>query len=585
MLNKSNLLVFITLTFSSLFAQNNSNLLRQIDFDNNKKIEKMDIPGEVYKITDKRTGKSYYKNLGNYIPKSKLQKTNNTIDTTIIYPDFVDTTQFNNMYEYYATVPVGTTAPIPIIAGDINKNGRAELYGERYNSYQKINERGIYEYNPNLELFEHKADLPWDSISSYVDFTQIYDINEDGSEDIFITGSLQVYDSIPPINVARTFKLDDKTNLPTKIDFDYKQCNQMNDPLWGEYDKREGTDLFYCGESCDLRVAAARYNKSTNSAETVFVYLVPEDIFYLAGTSNGDIDNDGFADLVTGGFRGDVVVFEYQEDIQNYKDVWYGDGGTFNVYIHFNSNDINRNGKKELWVGGDATYDGVTKTRLTCFEATGNNQYEAVHVIDIVGRMSFDAYNGFTVDINKDETEEIGLCLDQTFMIFKFNGNIEKWGFDLFYLKLNNFEVTQGRYFGAMMYDITNDGYEEILIMTDELFNNYKDKHIFTHIYMPTDLVSVKNVKFETNYYKLAQNYPNPFNPETIINYELGVSEFVTIKIYNVLGQEVAELVKKEQKAGNYSLIFNGADLPSGVYLVHMRAGEYSKTIKAVLNK
>ena len=135
------------------------------------------------------------------------------------------------------------------------------------------------------------------------------------------------------------------------------------------------------------------------------------------------------------------------------------------------------------------------------------------------------------------------------------------------------------------MYDITNDGYEEILIMTDELFNNYKDKHIFTHIYMPTDLVSVKNVKFETNYYKLAQNYPNPFNPETIINYELGVSEFVTIKIYNVLGQEVAELVKKEQKAGNYSLIFNGADLPSGVYLVHMRAGNYTNTIKAVLNK
>jgi len=144
---------------------------------------------------------------------------------------------------------------------------------------------------------------------------------------------------------------------------------------------------------------------------------------------------------------------------------------------------------------------------------------------------------------------------------------------------ISKIEKITGKSF--IFYKVDIRDYEKL----EELFNNYKDKHIFTHIYMPTDLVSVKNVKFETNYYKLAQNYPNPFNPETIINYELGVSEFVTIKIYNVLGQEVAELVKKEQKAGNYSLIFNGADLPSGVYLVHMRAGNYTNTIKAVLNK
>lgn len=113
MLNKSNLIVFITLIFSTLFAQNNSNLLRQIDFDNNKKIEKMDIPGEVYKITDKRTGRSYFKNLGEYIPKNNIKKTNSNIDTTIIYPDLVDTTQFDNMYKYFTTVPVGTSAPMP----------------------------------------------------------------------------------------------------------------------------------------------------------------------------------------------------------------------------------------------------------------------------------------------------------------------------------------------------------------------------------------------------------------------------------------------------------------------------------------
>ncbi len=585
MLNKSNLIVFITLTFSSLFAQNNSNLLRQIDFDNNKKIEKMDIPGEVYKITDKRTGRSYFKNLGEYIPKNNIKKTNSNIDTTIIYPDLVDTTQFDNMYKYFTTVPVGTSAPIPIIAGDINKNGRAELYGERYNSYQKINERGIYEYNPNLELFEHKADLPWDSISTYRDFTQIYDINMDGIEEVFIAGGWQTIDSIPAISVARTFKLSDSTNLPTEIDFDYKQCNQMNDPLWGEYDKREGTDLFYCGESCDLRVAAARYNKSKNSAETVFVYHVPDDIFYLAGTSNGDIDDDGFADLGTGGLRGDIVVFEYQEDIENYKDVWHGDGGTFNVYIHFYTNDINKNGKKELWVGGAAFYDGIPKTRLTCLEATGNNQYEAVHVIDVVGRFGFDAYNGFTVDINKDGVEEIGLCLDQTFMIFKFIGDNDKWEFDLFYMKLNNYEQTQGIYFGATMYDITNDGYEELLIMNGYLFNNGKDLTVNSLIYEPTDLVNIKEPNFDNKSYSLHQNYPNPFNPTTQISYQLPENSFVNLVVYNILGQVVAELVNQEQASGKYTVKFDASNLPSGVYIYKLQAGEFSDVKKMLLTK
>ena len=341
------------------------------------------------------------------------------------------------------------------------------------------------------------------------------------------------------------------------------------------------------GESCDLRVAAARYNKSKNRAETVFVYHVPEDIFYLAGTSNGDIDDDGFADLGTGGLRGDIVVFEYQEDIENYKDVWHGDGGTFNVYIHFFTNDINKNGKKELWVGGAAFYDGIPKTRLTCLEATGNNQYEAVHVIDVVGRFGFDAYNGFTVDINKDGVEEIGLCLDQTFIIFKFNGDKDKWEFDLFYLKDNSpyYDSNYTRYHGAMMYDINSDGYEEILIQMSKDPLGPSNMFIYTQIFKPTELVDIEKDEAPTKNYKIYQNYPNPFNPNTEIKYEIGDTRFVSVKVYNILGQEVVTLMNKEQKAGSYNVFFSGENLPSGMYLVHMKAGNYSNTIKAILIK
>jgi len=244
------IVIFVALGVIS--AQKNDKIIEKIKADKWKTIEKVNMPGEVYKITDKISGRSYYKNLGEYKPNHKLKKSIAVVDTTVIYPDIVDTTQFEGMYEYWTKVDIGTTGPIPIVAGDVNHNGRAELYGERYNSYQHINERSIYEYNPAIDAFEYKADLPWDSISYYVDFTQIYDINMDGKDEIFITGSEQIVDSIQPINVARTFKLDDSTNLPTKPDFDYRQCNQMDDPLWGEYDKREGTDLLFASSSSTL---------------------------------------------------------------------------------------------------------------------------------------------------------------------------------------------------------------------------------------------------------------------------------------------------------------------------------------------
>ncbi|MEO7356985.1 MAG: YCF48-related protein [Ignavibacteria bacterium] len=64
----------------------------------------------------------------------------------------------------------------------------------------------------------------------------------------------------------------------------------------------------------------------------------------------------------------------------------------------------------------------------------------------------------------------------------------------------------------------------------------------------------------------LYQNYPNPFNPKTIINYELPITNFVSIKVYNNLGKEVALLVNQKQNSGSHKIEFDGSDLPSGLY-------------------
>jgi hypothetical protein len=95
--------------------------------------------------------------------------------------------------------------------------------------------------------------------------------------------------------------------------------------------------------------------------------------------------------------------------------------------------------------------------------------------------------------------------------------------------------------------------------------------------------------------FELAQNYPNPFNPSTKIKFSIPRSDspllggarggFVTLKIYDVLGNEIATLVNEEKHAGTYEVYFNSTDLPSGIYLYRLQANNNSLIKKMVLLK
>ena len=83
----------------------------------------------------------------------------------------------------------------------------------------------------------------------------------------------------------------------------------------------------------------------------------------------------------------------------------------------------------------------------------------------------------------------------------------------------------------------------------------------------------------------LEQNYPNPFNPTTNISYALPCSGLVQIKVFNLLGKEIATLINEEKKAGTYKINWNAANLPSGVYLYRIQAGSFIQTKKMILLK
>ncbi|RPI60544.1 MAG: T9SS C-terminal target domain-containing protein, partial [Ignavibacteriales bacterium] len=103
----------------------------------------------------------------------------------------------------------------------------------------------------------------------------------------------------------------------------------------------------------------------------------------------------------------------------------------------------------------------------------------------------------------------------------------------------------------------------------------------YKNLFSPITNVEVENDKTISDGFVLNQNYPNPFNPTTKIQYAISSTQFVTLKVYDVLGREVATLVNEEKPAGGYEVQFNASSLSSGVYIYTLKFNgvSYSKSM------
>jgi uncharacterized delta-60 repeat protein len=124
----------------------------------------------------------------------------------------------------------------------------------------------------------------------------------------------------------------------------------------------------------------------------------------------------------------------------------------------------------------------------------------------------------------------------------------------------------------------------------------FEDKNLFTGSYQ----YRLKQIDFEGTFeyssvvemeipvlaeFVLEQNYPNPFNPSTTISFAIPSSVFTSLKVYDVLGNEVATLVSEEKLAGSYEVEFNASHLASGIYFYRMQSGSFSQVKKMILSK
>lgn len=118
-----------------------------------------------------------------------------------------------------------------------------------------------------------------------------------------------------------------------------------------------------------------------------------------------------------------------------------------------------------------------------------------------------------------------------------------------------------------------------------------KHKRITPEIYYPfkevilSDLSSIDAEKYSIQEFYLSNAYPNPFNSSTKFVYRMPIQSSVQIKVFDILGREVALLVHKDQKEGQYEILFNAGDLPSGIYFCRMQSKNYVSTKKIILLK
>jgi len=130
---------------------------------------------------------------------------------------------------------------------------------------------------------------------------------------------------------------------------------------------------------------------------------------------------------------------------------------------------------------------------------------------------------------------------------------------------------------------LVNPGTANVQIQVGTFANpGDRDTLNFVAIVEPT---AVENEGEQPNEYYLAQNFPNPFNPSTKISYGIQEAGVVTIKVYNILGSEVATLVNEHKPAGNYEVSFGKNELASGIYIYRLTANNFVQTRKMILEK
>jgi len=227
-----------------------------------------------------------------------------------------------------------------------------------------------------------------------------------------------------------------------------------------------------------------------------------------------------------------------------------------------------------------STNNGENWTNMTSFAPIYihdilQDRDEAIYVCDAYGpNRSTDNGQSF-VDVSTPAAP--GLMIEASFIDSQGN----------FYISYNHDNVYRSTNKGDSWELITDGipGTSWICSFTEANGKIYAGTNNKGTYYLNTDLVGIPVQNQIVNNFSLKQNYPNPFNPSTKISYSISNSTFVSLKVFDVKGREIAELVNGHKSAGSYEINFDASSFPGGIYFYKLTTEEFSQTRKMILSK
>jgi hypothetical protein len=542
--------ILVILPLLNLHSQRNS----PDDFKNNPFYEVKINADSTAEIYNKKTNLRWMKSIKNYTERENPRTADLIIDL-----DTLNLAYWANLYYQWGELDAANfLLDAKFIVTDANKNGKNEIYAIQTND---TTANGVLYENVNDSLFAYEFEIS-DSLAPIYD---IGDIINNGFQNIICRGI---------DNSLRIFKQDSSNGYIDKPDFVYRpfpSVFQPNDVTFYDLDN-DGTQeiIYYLDAGGDTVWSysnhAARYNPAINNYELIY-YHRPTPNFFTFGFAMGDFDNDGKNNFSTGSIDGNYFIYEYVSG--NDVNVEYQmQLETLNAFLSVMSEDMNGNGKNEIWVGSDfssSQFGGVT--RVFVIEPAGNGSYEIIYQVDIRGLFSGIYGRIRYADVEGDGIKEIFLNNGTLVFCFKYSPQRN------FYLDfiIDTYDYSSEEYDGTDIADLDSDGIPEF-IMQKHFYPPYTWESLFWKRDNTVDVKEVSNsIPDEFNLY---QNYPNPFNPSTQITFSLAGEADVSIKVYDMLGTEVANLLNETQTAGLHEVSFNANNLASGVYIYRITASK-----------
>ena len=252
-----------------------------------------------------------------------------------------------------------------------------------------------------------------------------------------------------------------------------------------------------------------------------------------------------------------------------------GSGNTFIYQAYVGRLELLANESFEVFVDDEAIQTGTIGNLIGNSVRTWYDgiSYAKVSEVVPVELTSFTAaQNGSSIDLNWNTASELN---NRGFEIEKQNTNDNKYGNWV----LIGFVKGQGTSTESTEYFYKDNNIDNSVSSV-----RYRLKQIdYDGTFDYSDAVEVIGITPVS--FNLSQNYPNPFNPSTTIEYDIAKEEFITLKIYNVVGEVVETLVNENLTAGNYKIIWNAQNVPSGVYFYRLTAGNFKEFKKMMLLK